>query len=371
MSLAFIAPYIRQMCPRNVADAFQGIHTHTQHETTNAPRTDDTADTDTDDAAADRAIRGSDADVAQLFDAQLEHPKHARARAATFAQDADTDADADAVGSNSNSNDRSIGSVHGMTKEALIIGINYTGQRAALAGCINDAHSMRDYLSECCELDSYLLMTDRTRVQPRKAYIVKAIRYMISRTGAHGGTFFMHYSGHGSQQRNRHRAGDDDYEADGLDETLVPIDYERAGQITDDELHAMIVEELAKTTKRVRCILVLDCCHAGDGGDLAHSYGVVKGAIKHRVVRQSSKNANVIMVSGCSSAQTSADVRKNGTAFGALSNALIGVMRQHSNGRNLTWGQLLLRVNQRLAGYSQTPQLSSEQPLDLDSQIDW
>ena len=44
-----------------------------------------------------------------------------------------------------------------------------------------------------------------------------------------GDYLFFHYSGHGGQQADK-----DGDEADGKDETLVPLDYQTAGQITDD-----------------------------------------------------------------------------------------------------------------------------------------
>lgn len=43
-------------------------------------------------------------------------------------------------------------------------------------------------------------------------------------------------SGHGGQTRARH--GD---ERDGLNETLLPLDYKRAGQIEDDEINQLLV----------------------------------------------------------------------------------------------------------------------------------
>ena len=38
---------------------------------------------------------------------------------------------------------------------------------------------------------------------------------------------------------------------DGMDETLVPLDYPTAGQITDDELHVLIVKALPDGAKMV------------------------------------------------------------------------------------------------------------------------
>ena len=52
---------------------------------------------------------------------------------------------------------------------------------------------------------------------------------------------FFHYSGHGSQIRDV-ASGD---ELDGRDEIIVPLDFRRAGIITDDDLFHII--------KNVKC----------------------------------------------------------------------------------------------------------------------
>lgn len=43
-------------------------------------------------------------------------------------------------------------------------------------------------------------------------------------------SFVADIAGHGSQQAE----DGDDFEEDGLDDTLVPLDYQEAGQIVDD-----------------------------------------------------------------------------------------------------------------------------------------
>ena len=44
-----------------------------------------------------------------------------------------------------------------------------------------------------------------------------------------GDAFFFHFSGHGSRVKDT-----DGDEADGWDETICPVDYDRAGMIVDD-----------------------------------------------------------------------------------------------------------------------------------------
>lgn len=73
---------------------------------------------------------------------------------------------------------------------------------------------------------------------------------------------FFHYSGHGSQVSTQEKD-----EADGLAETICPVDYEQEGQVTDDELHEALVKPLPKGC---RLTIILDCVsptrHRGVGG---------------------------------------------------------------------------------------------------------
>lgn len=69
----------------------------------------------------------------------------------------------------------------------------------------------------------------------------------------HTHSLFFHYSGHGGSVRDQN--GD---EADEMDETILPIDHERAGQIIDDEIHEIMVRPLQRG---VRLTAVFDSCH--------------------------------------------------------------------------------------------------------------
>ena len=54
-------------------------------------------------------------------------------------------------------------------------------------------------------------------------------------------------------------------EPDGQDETIIPIDYEKSGQIVDDDLHEILVAGLPEG---VRLTAIMDCCHSGSVFDL-------------------------------------------------------------------------------------------------------
>jgi hypothetical protein len=68
-----------------------------------------------------------------------------------------------------------------------------------------------------------------------------------------GDSLFFHFSGHGSQQRDP-----TGMEEDGKDETILPVDFQRAGQITDTELHRVMAAPLPEG---VVLHAVFDCCH--------------------------------------------------------------------------------------------------------------
>lgn len=56
---------------------------------------------------------------------------------------------------------------------------------------------------------------------------------------------------------------------DGYDETLVPLDYEQAGQIRDDDLFTCLVGAMPRD---VQLTCVMDCCHSGTVLDLPFQF---------------------------------------------------------------------------------------------------
>jgi hypothetical protein len=51
------------------------------------------------------------------------------------------------------------------------------------------------------------------------------------------------------------------------DETILPTDHKKAGQIVDDELNALLVRPLAQG---VTLHALMDCCHSGTVLDLPY-----------------------------------------------------------------------------------------------------
>lgn len=149
---------------------------------------------------------------------------------------------------------------------ALLIGINYVGHsQGVLNGCVNDALMMRNYLVskgyKGDEANMRLLADDQgvSKRKPTGAEIVAGLRWVVDGAQA-GDSLFVHYSGHGSQVKDK--TGD---EVDGMDEVLVPVDYDSSGMITDDTLFQLLISNLPKG---VHLVLLFDCCHSGSILDL-------------------------------------------------------------------------------------------------------
>jgi Caspase domain len=58
-------------------------------------------------------------------------------------------------------------------------------------------------------------------------------------------------------------------EEDGYDETIVPVDYDSAGQIRDDDLYQNLVCALPSGA---HLVALMDCCHSGSVLDLPYKY---------------------------------------------------------------------------------------------------
>ena len=268
-----------------------------------------------------------------------------------------------------------------MARRALLVGINdYRGIRD-LKGCINDVGNMRHILK------TYLGFSNndiRVVVDSRadKQGILYRLEYMV-KVAQPGDFMVFHFSGHGSQIRDRNG---DELE-DHLDELLCPWDMDwEDGFILDDDL-----DRIFKNIPEGAFLEVfLDCCHSGTatrGGDLfcgeeigfeseptgrflppppdiafrfegeTGALGPTRGfqTLNRSGVRRST--ASHILWSGCRADQTSADAYINGGYNGAFTYFFCKHMRE--TGGNITRRNLLTRVRDSLRynGYLQTPQL--------------
>jgi hypothetical protein len=164
----------------------------------------------------------------------------------------------------------------GQNRKALLIGINYVGQKGELKGCWNDVKNVHSYISRK-GFNNVRVVTDEptSSMKPTRQNIIDSLKWLVA--GAQpGDSLFFHYSGHGSSQKDNQ--GD---ENDGHDETLVPLDYLSSGMIIDDELHSIVVLPLKKG---VRLTCIFDCCHSGSGLDLPYTYSL-DGSTNNVVIR--------------------------------------------------------------------------------------
>ncbi|KAL9084416.1 MAG: hypothetical protein Q9159_005250 [Coniocarpon cinnabarinum] len=293
-------------------------------------------------------------------------------------------------------------------RKALLIGINYFGQRGQLKGCINDVKNMSEYLNGHFGYrreDMVILCDDRRdpMSQPTKANIIRAMHWLVKDARPNDSLFF-HYSGHGGQTKDL-----DGDEEDGYDEVIYPVDFRQVGHIVDDDLHSTLVKPLAPG---VRLTAIFDSCHSGSALDLPYIYstqgvlkepnlakeagqgllgivssyaqgdlggiasqltGFAKKAFKgedtyKRNLATKTSPADVIMWSGSKDTQTSADASIAGQATGAMSYAFITSLKKNPQ---QSYVQLLNSIRDELEGkYSQKPQLSSSHPLSLAGSIE-
>lgn len=167
------------------------------------------------------------------------------------------------------------------TRRAVMIGINYVGvsvfdgggwclplEKATsshhfflvqhdpgeLRGCHNDVHNMKDYIKNChgfTDADITLLLDDGKNTEPTMANILAAIKKLATEART-GDACFVHYSGHGCSIRD-----DDGDEADGKDEALCPVDYQKSGVLRDDDVLEKLI---APIPHGVTLTCIMDCC---------------------------------------------------------------------------------------------------------------
>jgi len=295
----------------------------------------------------------------------------------------------------------------------LLIGINYTGSKVALKGCINDVINIKKLLMangfpDIPEAMTVLTDEPNSKMKPTRKTIIQAIGWLVKdlQPGDH---LFLHYSGHGGLKEDPTGK-----EETGYDQTILPCDYATAGEIIDNDLYDMVVKPLKKG---VQLIALFDSCHSGTVLDLPFTYrsngeyktgsdanvnpfdkaslgkafmkagvafmkgdkeafksfgtSVFEGAKcslmmkENKVDEANISPADVIQMAGCQDDQTSADTSIAGSATGAMSYALVSAVTKHGNG-NLTLIELLHAVRKCMEEkqFTQVPQISTAHKMD-------
>jgi len=296
-------------------------------------------------------------------------------------------------------------------KKALLIGINYFGQSGELRGCINDVNNIKSLLRSRGFGEDYnhmRVLTDDNRggsSYPTRSNIIEGMHWLVQGAQPNDSLFF-HYSGHGSQKQDT-----DSDEVDGYDETIVPVDAKSSGQIVDDEMNRIMVQQLPRG---VRLTAIFDSCHSATALDLPYIYDCYGNMKKQKISRKNvamnllntgmafksgnifgalsagqealttlsalgnegqaqeiteqtrSSQGDVVMFAGCKDYQTSADTNVSG--YGATGAASYAFINSVSKGGNITYTDLLAMMREKLYGkYSQVIQMSTGFPRDMNT----
>jgi len=236
-----------------------------------------------------------------------------------------------------------------MAKKSLLIGINYIGTPNKLRGCHNDIKNVKEYLLTAGFSEAYMsvLLDSPGHTYPTKKNIIMAMKNLVSDAKV-GDFLYIHYSGHGSSTRDWN--GD---EVDGKDELICSLD----GFIVDDELFQVLIADLPEG---VKLRVVFDCCHSGSALDLCYRY--MHGNKLFLETKEREANKDVILLSGCKDAETSADAYIEKDYTGALTWAYLKSLKfGREYCKEMNWKDLLLKIRFSLkkGGYTQVPQLST------------
>lgn len=241
-------------------------------------------------------------------------------------------------------------------KKALLIGINYTGTKDELYGCINDVNSIKERITADGFTDITVLTDLTANLATRDNILAEFTNLLIN--SQKGDLLFFCYSGHGSYILD----GNGD-EADGRDELIVSCDLQG---ILDDELKALIQAHLKEG---VTLFAMIDSCFSGSMLDLKYQY---LDTLNYDNYTENDKQldtiGNVFMISGCTDNQTSADAFINNMARGAMTWSLLEAIKENPG---CSWRELIKSMRDKLktSEFTQVPQFSSGTIMNIDSAI--
>ncbi|RJR26017.1 MAG: caspase family protein [Desulfobacteraceae bacterium] len=257
-----------------------------------------------------------------------------------------------------------------MADRALLVGVNrYKMAGADLQGCVNDVTNIRDVLLKYFgfEVKEIRVLVD---TRATRAAIMERLEWLIRDSRA-GDRMVFHFSGHGSQIRDR----DGDELKDHMDEILCPHDMDWDGTyIVDDDLKGLF----SGIPKGANLEVLLDCCHSGTGTREGRGLGMLNPEetirpkfleppvdirmreeedLPVRIVGRAGNPRTHVLFSGCRDNQTSADAYIKGSYNGAFTYYFCKHLRDTQG--QLTRAELLkrLRASLKHEGYSQVPQL--------------
>lgn len=249
-------------------------------------------------------------------------------------------------------------------KYAFLVG-NNDYPSSPLNGCIEDA---KDFAQTLISTKVVTKKNVTVVVNATKDSILSGLKDLISK-GKMGDLLIFYYSGHGSYVTDTH--GD---EKDKKDECLVPIDYDAAGFILDDEISAIINNLAPGAILEV----FLDSCFSGTAtrnptttvSRFLPPPTEVHGEVKKRVFRgKVDAKINHVLWAGCSDKQTSMELDVGGQVRGAFTYSICKELRV--TGKSTKRSKLIDKVIQSVKNMGikdQTPQLEGSR-LKFDKNI--
>lgn len=244
-----------------------------------------------------------------------------------------------------------------LPKKAVLVGINYSSiPGITLRGCINDVVNMSHTLTDAFDYDINNITVLRDDIQnanlsPTRNNILSQLVNLVNQS-ANLSEIWFHYSGHGSQIRDTNSD-----ETDGLDEVIVPVDYQKNGFIVDDEIFNII------KNSKCRTIMLFDSCHNASICDLKWGFeynNVTKVITKSINSGKQAANPNIFVFSGSKDTQTSADAYSIDAqqSVGAFTDTFLYCLRINRMNVDIVklYNDICLTIKSK--GFTQTPVLS-------------
>jgi hypothetical protein len=255
-------------------------------------------------------------------------------------------------------------------KYALLVGINYYDTENELYGCINDVNNIKRMLINNYEYleENIIVLTDAStsKILPTNNNIINEFTNILKKSNS-GDKICFAYSGHGTYILDKNR---DEIKKNNNDSVLVPLDslLNYNNLIIDDQIKQIINSNL-KTG--VELFAIIDSCNSGTVFDLRYNYLDSDNGNKTTINNKESLTpSQVIMISGCTDKQTSADAQfidNSGNIINAGALTYIFLETLKKNNYQISYLNLLKEIRKSLKQnkYSQIPQLSSGQQLNL------
>lgn len=231
--------------------------------------------------------------------------------------------------------------------------------------------------------DKTINPTDSTK--PTRDNIVNAFRSHLTKQASDGDIVYFHFSGHGQQVPDDDKNGPNPMvgdELDGMDESIIPIDYvsqtDPSKNIRDDEIGTLLDELSAK--KPANVTITLDSCFSGTAtrGKIARGADWKGKPVDRKMIKGSDESAadfvtrggrsrggngeqNYVFLSAASQYQTAKEKTENQIEYGAFSYALAKAMEKADD--KTTYRDLFQTLNDQITQErrDQNPQIEGSQ----------